>query len=720
VGRRPIRGRFELYTQRGLTRFVGRDPELQTLLARWEDAKRSRGRVVSVVGEAGLGKSRLIHEFKERLTDEGVSSLEGSCFSYGDVISYLPFIEVLKRYFDLEGVSTEEEGRRQIGGQLRGLGIDRRIVEPYLHHLLAYRIDDESVGKLPTHVLRERTVTALKTLMLAIAAREPLVLIIEDMHWIDKATEEVIGALVDAMPGAPLLLLLVYRPEYLHAWAGKAYHVRIALVRLPEASSAEMLRAILHKPYASKVPVPKLTADQSQQLIEELLGTPRVARDLVQFVMTRTEGNPFFVEELTRSLLDSGDLVRENGTYVLRRSAAARDIPTTLQGVLLARIDRLANELKDILQAAAVVGRVFSSPVLHKILHDRIGLDDGLAQLQDLEFIYVTSLSPHREYSFKHVLTQQAVYDELLPANRQDLHGAVGHAIEALWADRLEEVYELLAHHYAKSPYADPAVEYLGRASQKAMHLNAMVEAKGFFLEAMRFLDSLPATRSNHRRRVALVAGQFLSFFLLHQMEEYYEYLTRFERLAHELDEPGLLGTYHASMASCEWFFGDFDRAIRTNRRAIELREAAGDLRELLSYAVTMWTHMDIGDFEAVPAYEADVERANATSSDIRSYFYCRGALSIASANEGRFDRAIEIARDLFRRAEDMGDRSAMSYAGWLTAWGYIAMGDVSQGWSWPRAGHSWRRRQPISRGPWEHWPRHTVESATPIRRLTS
>jgi predicted ATPase len=680
VGRRPVRRGFDVHAQRGLTRFIGRDAELHTLLARWDDAKRRRGQVVSIVGEAGLGKSRLIHEFKERLTHQGALSLEGSCFSYGEVISYLPFVEVLKSHFGLEGVSTEEQGRGQIVEQLRSLSIDRRTVEPYLHYLLAYRVDDEAVGRLPTHVLRERTVAALRTLVLAMAAREPLVLIIEDVHWIDKATEEVIGALVEAMPQVPLLLLLVYRPEYLHAWAGKAYHVRIALARLPEASSAEMVRAILHKPYASKVPIPRLTADQSQQLIEELLGTPRVARDLVELVTTRTEGNPLFVEELTRSLLDSGDLVRENGGYVLRRSDEAQKLPATVQGVLLARIDRLTNELKDILQAAAVVGRVFSYPVLLNVLNDRSGLDHGLAQLQDLDFLYVTSLTPHREYSFKHVLTQQVVYDTLLPTLRQNLHARAGHAIEVLWADRLEEVYELLAHHYAKSRDADRAVEYLGRASRKAMHMNAMVEAKGFFLEAIRWLDTLSATPAHRRRRVALVAEQFLSFFLLYQMEEYYEYLTRFEPLAEELDEPRLLGTYYASMASCQWFFGDFDRAIRTNRRAIELREADGDLGELLSYAVTMWAHMDIGDFDAVPAYEADVERASAKSTDVRSHVYCRGALSIASANEGRFDRALEIARSLFRRAEDMGDRSAMSYGAWLMAWGCIAKGDISRG----------------------------------------
>jgi predicted ATPase len=275
----------------------------------------------------------------------------------------------------LDGVNSEDEGRQRIREGLGNLAVNRHTVEPYLHQLLAYRVEDEHVKTLPTHVLRERIVAALKTWVLAVAGRVPLVLIVEDVHWIDKATEEVIGALVDAMREVPLLLLLVYRPEYLHAWAGKAYHVRIALVRLPEVSSAEMVKAILHKPYASKVPVPRLTADQSQRLIEELLGTPCVSPDLVALVTSRTDGNPLFVEELTRSLLDSGELVRENGGYALRLAADELRLPVTVQGVLLARIDHLTRDLKEVLQAAAVAGRVFSYPVLHAVLRRKPDLN---------------------------------------------------------------------------------------------------------------------------------------------------------------------------------------------------------------------------------------------------------------------------------------------------------------------------------------------------------
>jgi len=229
VGRRPARSRFDVQAQRGLTRFVGRDLEFQQLLSCWTLAKQGRGQVVSVVGEAGLGKSRLIHEFKDRLSREGGLYLEGSCFAYGESVSYLPFIEVVKTFCGLEGLSQEAEAKRQIDGRLASLTLDPAAVTPYLQNLLAFTVDDPMFANLPSHLIRERTIAALKALLLAVAAECPLALIIEDVHWIDKATEEVVAALVDAMAAEPLLVILGYRPEYLHAWTSKAYHTHIPL-----------------------------------------------------------------------------------------------------------------------------------------------------------------------------------------------------------------------------------------------------------------------------------------------------------------------------------------------------------------------------------------------------------------------------------------------------------------------------------------------------------
>jgi len=243
LGARAVTSRFEVLAQRGLTQFVGRYPELQQLLTAWEQAEQGDGRVVSVVGEAGIGKSRLVYEFKQWLTQEDTPYVEGSCFAYGDSISYLPFLAIVKDVCGVEGAASEAEAKGRLAHALTTLSLDPAAVAPYLHNLLAFAVEDALFARLTPELIRRRTVEALKTLLLAAATRHPFVLILEDVHWIDKASEEVLTTVVEAMGGVPLLLALVYRPEYLHAWANEAYHAQIALTRLPGASIA-VLRAI--------------------------------------------------------------------------------------------------------------------------------------------------------------------------------------------------------------------------------------------------------------------------------------------------------------------------------------------------------------------------------------------------------------------------------------------------------------------------------------------
>src|SRR5262249_25672247 len=270
--------------RRGLTQFVGRQAEFDELLGAWQEAQAGHGRVVSIVGEAGLGKSRLIHEVKQYLAQGEVLYLEGSCFVYGDTISYLPLVEVGREYFGLDSTRSETHAKQQIATRLMDLGSNRQLVEPYLHNLLAYKVEDQHFATLPPDLIRERTVNALVTLALDIARRQPLVLIVEDVHWIDKATEEVIGSLAEALSDAHLMLVLGYRPEYLNAWVTKPYHLRIPINVLPDASSAELVRAILTKPYASSVSLARLSAGESAALVQELVGATPVPKQLTDVV----------------------------------------------------------------------------------------------------------------------------------------------------------------------------------------------------------------------------------------------------------------------------------------------------------------------------------------------------------------------------------------------------------------------------------------------------
>jgi len=323
---------------------------------------------VSVVGEAGIGKSRLLYEFKQWLAQEDTPYVEGSCFAYGDSISYLPFLEIVRSICGLEGSEAEADAKHLMAQRLQTLPLDPLTVTPYLHNLLTFTVDDTDFARLTPELIRQRTVAALTTLMLAVARQQPQVVILEDVHWIDKASEEVLTAVVEALVSVPLLVILVYRPEYLHAWADRAYHAQIALTRLPGASSAAMVRAILTKPYAARVPLERLTSEQSQAMVQDLLGTATLPPELERLIVAKTDGNPLFVEELTTSLLESGDLVQEPAGYRLTRPLTALDIPATVQGVLLARIDRLREELKAVLQVASVIGRVFSHPLLSHVV----------------------------------------------------------------------------------------------------------------------------------------------------------------------------------------------------------------------------------------------------------------------------------------------------------------------------------------------------------------
>lgn len=679
LGRAAVRGRFEAQAHRGLTRFVGRDKEFNQLQAGWARVKQGRGEVVSVVGEAGLGKSRLLHEFKERLEHEGAPYLEGSCFSYGESISYLPFVQILKTLCGLDGAASEADAKGQIAARLDEFDFERAAVIPYLHNLMALSVDDEVFNKLLPHLVRERTTDALKRLVLALANRRPLVLIVEDVHWIDKATEEVLGALVEAMAETSLLLLLVYRPEYLHGWGNKAYHARIALTKLPDESSAQMVREILSKPYASKLSLARLSAEQSSHLVRELLGTAEIPPALEQLVATKTDGNPFFVEELTLSLLESGDLVRQNGGYILRRAVHTLYVPATVQGVLLARIDRLTDELKSVLQAAAVIGRVFSHSVLHQVLGQG-NLDSVLAKLEDLEFVYPTSAAPHHEYSFKHVLTQQAVYDALLRPRRTALHEAIGRALEVLHSDRLKEHYELLAYHYSRSTDSDKALEYLARANRKAANANAVLEAKGYFDEALGLLDTLPATLVNQKRRVSLLVNQVIMFELLFRHEEYYDLLSRHETIAVGLDDPGLLGVFYACLGWCQFMFGHLDRSIETESKAVELCTAAGHPENAVpAYLTAQWSHMWKGHYDQVLALKERLVRTMRRRFHLRVYVRALAAGSWANTYLGRWDDAIADGQEALRVAEEYGDNSLVSFTAHTLLLAFCHKGDLAQ-----------------------------------------
>jgi tetratricopeptide (TPR) repeat protein len=506
------------------------------------------------------------------------------------------------------------------------------------------------------------------------------VLILEDVHWIDKATEEVLGGLVEAMVALPLLLVLVYRPEYLHAWAGRAYHAQITLSGLARAGGSAMVRASLTKPYATRVPLEPLSPAQSTAMAQDILGVEAIPAEIEQLIISKTDGNPLFIEELTRSLLESGTLVQALTGYVLTRPLQSLDVPTTVQGVLLARIDRLPEDLKQVLQMAAVVGRVFHYALLASVLQSSSELEALLLQLEDLEFIYPTSVAPQREYSFKHVLTQEAVYSTLLRPQREEYHERIGAAVETLYAERLDEYYELLAYHYTRSANTDKAVEYLDLANQRAAKANAMAEAYAYFAEAMRLLDSLPTTERNQQRRTTLLVNQPTVMVLLAKFPEYYELLSRYEPIAAGLGHPGLLGAFYARLGWCEWCFGSFDQAIVTLTKAADLCEAVGRTEDAgQAYLLWQWSHLYQGDYAQALAVKEQVLRMMEQRFNCRWYMWAVVGAALAYAWLGRWQQAGEEGQKGVRIGEEFADDSVISFATHVLSMVYTAKGDLAR-----------------------------------------
>jgi class 3 adenylate cyclase len=442
TGAGPVRSRLQAAAARGLTRFVGRNAELETLRQALEKARAGHGQVVALVGEPGVGKSRLFWEFTHSRRTVNWLILESGSVSYGKATAYLPLIDLLKAYFRLEDRDDVRKIREKITGKL--LTLDKAL-EPTLPAFLALldvAVEDQQWQTLDPPQRRQRTLEAIKRLLLRESQVQPLLLVVEDLHWIDTETQSFLDSLVESLPTARLLLLVNYRPEYQHGWGSKTYYSQLRIDPLPPESAGELLQALLGD-------------DASVELIKQLL-------------IERTEGNPFFLEQSVRTLVETKVLVGERGNYRLVRPIESTQVPATVQAVLAARIDRLPPEEKRLLQSAAVIGKDVPFALLQAVAdQSEEELRQWLTRLQAAEFLYETSLYPELEYTFKHALTHEVAYGSVLQERRRLLHARIVEAIEKLYPDRLAEEIERLAHHALRGEVWEKASNISIRRAKK-------------------------------------------------------------------------------------------------------------------------------------------------------------------------------------------------------------------------------------------------------------
>jgi class 3 adenylate cyclase/tetratricopeptide (TPR) repeat protein len=454
-----VRTRIEASASSGLTRFVGRSKEMETLSEALNKACSGSGQVVGIVGEAGVGKSRIILELKRLYP--GYPFLEGQCLHYGGSMAYLPLLDILRSYFEIKEGEREYLINKKMKEKLSSL--DEKLLAPF-QDLLSLDTPSEYRGLEPKQK-QERIYEALRDLLIRESEKHPLVLIIEDLHWIDKTSEEFLDYLVDWLANTPILLILLYRPEYTHRWGSKSSYTNIRVDQLPLPTSAE--------------------------LVQSILGEGQMVPELKNLILGKAAGNPLFMEELTHSLLENGSIQRKEGHYVLSGKPSDIQVPDTVQGIIAARIDRLDESLKRIMHVASVIGREFAFRILQAITEMREELKAHLLNLQGLEFIYEKRLFPELEYVFKHALTQEVAYNSLLLTRRKEIHGKIGHAIEEIYSDRLEEFYEMLAYHYSRSTDLAKGVEYGEKAASRASSTYAYAEAARLLEEALKTQEIL-------------------------------------------------------------------------------------------------------------------------------------------------------------------------------------------------------------------------------------
>jgi class 3 adenylate cyclase/predicted ATPase len=658
TGLGPLRTRLQRSVGRGLTKFVGRERDMEILRIAAEQAKEGRGQIAAAMAEAGVGKSRLFFEFKAA-SQSGWMVLETFSISHGKASAYLPLIDLLSNYFRIANKDDERARREKVNGKV--LTLDRALEDtiPYLFSLLGIVEGEDPLSQMDGQIKKRRTLEAIKRILLRESLNQPLMVVFEDLHWIDSETQDLLNLLADSIGSAKILLLVNYRPEYRHEWGNRTHYTQLRLDPLGKQSGEEMLSS--------------------------LLGAGPDLQPLKRLIIERTEGNPFFMEETVQALFDEGALAR-NGTVRLTKSLNELKIPPTVQAILTARIDRLPPDEKDLLQTLAVLGKEFTLRHLKAMVaRSDSELERMLADLQMAEFIYEQPSLGDVEFTFKHALTQEVAYHSVLTERRRMLHERAGAAIEKLFADRLEEHIDQLAHHYSRGSNLTKAIEYMRRAGEQAVARSSFREAVEKLNGALELLRTLPASQDHTRRELALqisLGSAFVGIEGFGSPEREGAY-TRARELCQQMEENRELfqvlwnlcqsniqrGELRAARELAQQSLGLAERLqdgtliLATHYNLAEICEWAGELTQAQEHLERIKTLYDPRQYASLTAIY-DVDLSVSTSS-------------VASSVEcllGKPDQALKRARATLERASALSHPFSRAFASVCFEWTLVIL----------------------------------------------
>jgi class 3 adenylate cyclase/tetratricopeptide (TPR) repeat protein len=701
------RTRLEVEAERGLTPFVGRAREIQLLVDCFAQVQAGHGQVVFLVGEAGLGKSRLLFEFRQRLGTDA-TWIEGHAVSFGRSMAFHPVIDLLRRNFRLEEGDAEAAMIAKIEQGVLRLGAELRPILPYLRALLAVDPGEAAVRTMDPQLRRAETFDALRRLLLRAAEVRPQVVVFEDLHWMDQATEAFLTFTADSIPTGRVLCLFTYRPGYVHPFGDRTYHTRLALPSLSTADTVQMARA--------------------------MLATEHLPEALQTLIVQKAEGNPFFVEEVVKSLRETGAIRREGDRYVLARPLDEIVVPDTIQDVLMARIDRLEEAPKKTLQLAAVIGREFTRRLLDRLADLQERTEPYLQELKALELIYEKRLFPELAYMFKHALTQDVAYNSLLVQRRQELHRLIGQAIEELYADRLAEQYEVLAYHFARGEAWAKALEYFCKAAEKAAQAFATREAITLYdqtLEAAGHLGQAVDTQTLmaiHKAKAdlyfimgdfersraeseqlltlarqagdrvsegAALAGMGLALTWAHNFGRALVYARQAIVVAEEVDAKTVLAAGHYVTGSIHAYTARLDQARMEVDLALTISRSAGDvLRQALSLRLSGLHRNWEGDYTEASHLISESLRITRQHNLLLPLLLGLWAHGITLTGKGDYDKAVVTFEEGLGLAEKVGDEFVLyrhlNSLGWL----HIELGNLDRAIDLNRRGAEGARKR--------------------------
>jgi class 3 adenylate cyclase/tetratricopeptide (TPR) repeat protein len=628
------RTKFDVSAERGLTPFIGRERELELLLDGFQRAKLRKGQAFSIISEAGVGKSRLLYEFRKAVANEDVNFLEGKCLSYSRGVAYHPVIDTLKSNFDIREGDGDQEIREKVKRSLEIMKVDEPLTLPYLLELLS--VKDSGIDKIPMspEAKKDRIIEAIKRIVLKGSELRPLIIAFEDLHWLDKSSEDVVRSHLDSIPGSRVLLIFTYRPEFVHTWGAKSYHNQLTLHRLSNRESLEM--------------------------VTHILGTKEIEKTLEELILEKTEGVPFFIEEFIKSLRDLKIIERKDNSYHLSKDIHQLTIPSTIQDMIMARVDSLPERAKELLQVGSVIEREFGYALIKQIMDQpEQELLSHLSVLKDSELLYERGIYPQSNYVFKHALTREVVHDSILAKRKKKLHEEIGNAMEELHKDNLSEHYEVLAEHYFLSENYLKSAEYSRLAGRKAEKTASLNDAIAHTNRRVTSLERLPRTDELDKQIIDARTALGLYMTQLDYHVEAKEAIDPIINLAIKRDYKRrlcqiytILGTYYCFVEE------NFPEAFKALEEALKISEEIKDI--VTSVFASFWFGCALGmncEFERSTKYFQRAIDVNLLVKNLWGISAMKSSLAYFSYRpNGKIDLQFQTTEEALRIAEESGD----------------------------------------------------------------